>query len=225
MLEAFLRFYMFAVGLMAFSLKAEDVCLDWFSTSKIKPGPNCLSECAIYPKGMDTFNCSLRCEKFCAASPSGKTISEYTISSILEIYPSLTSAERAFAAKNPKQAMRAYAISWRAEKKCKKLFPVSDTNDESDACRHFMWAGLLANEFGADTAKIILDAHEDEPDQPEREKAMDLANNREALLKVQSYIANKTFNEDEFLNVFIGELNSKKLIVLRRKIPDWKDIK
>ena len=59
--------------------------------------------------------------------------------------------------------------------------PKFKKNDASDAYRHYIWAGLMVNEFGKSFSEKVLNAHELEPSQPEKEKAMDLANNRRAV--------------------------------------------
>ena len=79
--------------------------------------------------------------------------------------------------------LRAYRQSWKAEKLCLTLYRRSETNDESDACRHFVWSILLQQELGSDFASQVLNAHEKSPGQPETEKAMDLANDRYGLLR------------------------------------------
>ncbi|CAG8669258.1 8740_t:CDS:1 [Ambispora gerdemannii] len=50
-------------------------------------------------------------------------------------------------------------------------------NGPGDAYRHCYWSGLLTFEFGESEAKGFGDRHEDFPENPSGEKAMDLHNN------------------------------------------------
>ncbi len=112
----------------------------------------------------------------------------------------------------------AYQLTWKAESLCEDLYPTSATNDESDACRHFVWAALLANEFKREFAEKVLYAHEQEPTQPEEEKAMDLANNQRGVSTGESLISKKTFSEQKIIEEFAQQLKENKLIVLKKRI-------
>jgi hypothetical protein len=50
-------------------------------------------------------------------------------------------------------------------------------NGGADAFRHCYWSGLMAQEFGVDTAQGFADRHEYVGDQPEAERNMDWYNN------------------------------------------------
>lgn len=51
-------------------------------------------------------------------------------------------------------------------------------NGPADALRHCLWSCLMTRDIGADQAKDVGDLHEDEePDEPTKERQMDLANN------------------------------------------------
>lgn len=108
-------------------------------------------------------------------------------------------------------------LSWKAEKICHQIYLKSDTNDESDACRHYIWAGLLNFEFGQADANQILDAHEQNPLSPEAEKAMDLANNRRGIIVSSELRSKKTIEESKLLEQYKADLSNGKLIVLKRK--------
>ncbi len=85
---------------------------------------------------MSTFDCPRFCDKFCESlKEEEKSDSGLKISAL---YPGLTEDEKRIVDKNPKKALEAYLLSWRAESICKTIYLVSDTNDESDACRHFV---------------------------------------------------------------------------------------
>ncbi|KAF2432311.1 hypothetical protein EJ08DRAFT_648359 [Tothia fuscella] len=59
-----------------------------------------------------------------------------------------------------------------------QLFPTSTHNGKGDAFRHCYWNALMTIHMGEGKAKIFGDMHENgTPNNPPREKAMDLANN------------------------------------------------
>lgn len=195
----------------------EDVCLKWFQTEKIKPGKDCLLKCASTSTDMSTFDCPGDCDRLCKAPFKEKFLFQ-----ISDLYPGLTPEERALSSKYPTKMLKAYQLSWKAEEVCLTLYISTETNDESDACRHFVWAALLTNEFESDLSGKILNAHEQDPKQPEQEKSMDLANNRLGQIVAQKLIKQKTFNEDNILNEFKENLKQGRLIILRKpkgKLP------
>lgn len=110
----------------------------------------------------------------------------------------------------------AYVKSWEAESACGRIYKVSDTNDESDACRHFLWAALLTNSFGREKAEDILNAHEQNPRQPEEEKSMDLANNRRGASIAEKLIQEKRFSESTVIEQFKLELKKGNLVILKK---------
>jgi len=197
-------------------------CEEWFKKSKIKPGPVCMSECVVIPTKMATFSCALDCKKFC----SERSIGEQLIFNLTDIYPNLTTAERELVAIEPKKSIIAYRLSHRAEHLCLTIYPSSDTNDESDACRHYVWAGLMFKELGSEFAQKVLNAHENDSKAPEIEKAMDLANNRAGILRAEQLEKNKKYSEDALIEEFIKALGEKQLIVIRPKsLPNERGIK
>lgn len=174
---------------------------------------------------MGTFACPSECKELCATTKTKildavKSAKRKALASLVDLYPALTAKERELAAENAEKALEAYLLSHRAERLCSKLYPTSDTNDESDACRHLVWASLLQNSVGRDFAKRFLDAHESDPIQRENEKAMDLANNREGLLSSQKLIEQKNFSEENVISEFKKSLDGGSLIVIRRKFPE-----
>jgi hypothetical protein len=134
----------------------------------------------------------------------------------------LNQTERDLASKYPRQAVSAYLLSWEAESACKVLYKTSDTNDESDACRHYMWAGMLVHKIGSDLAEKFLDAHEQDFDRPKKEKTMDITNNKFGLVAGKKLIDKKSFTNDELLEQFKSDLESKRLVILRSKIQTKK---
>ena len=187
------------------------VCEDWFEKTKLKPGKDCLIKCASANVDMDTFVCSSICDELCKSSKKEKFLFQLS-----DLYPGLTNEEKAFCTKEPVKMMEAYRLSWNAEKICGKLFPSSQTNDESDACRHYVWAALFYKEFGLEFSSKVLNAHEQDPKQPESEKAMDLANNRLGLLTAEQLVRDGKFNEENILSTFKENLKNGRLIILRK---------
>lgn len=71
-------------------------------------------------------------------------------------------------------------------------------------------------------AQKFLDAHEQDPDEPKREKDMDLANNSSGLKASAKLKGLKKFSKDNLLNQFKNDLESNRLIVIRPKTPSVK---
>ena len=190
--------------------KLPPACQRWFSKQKIKGHEDCSFKCSLAESDMGTFDCSRFCDEFCESKPDlGFQISN--------LYPGLTDAERKFVDQNPVAATKAYWLSWRADSSCKLIYFKSDTNDESDACRHFMWAAFMNQSLGATVASQILDAHEKNNSQPEQERAMDLANNRRGIIVSTEMLKGKKVFEKDFLEQFKKDLLDGKLIVLKRR--------
>jgi hypothetical protein len=72
----------------------------------------------------------------------------------------LTPAEKTFIENHPIEALNAYAQSRRAILATWKNFGRNSDGDESDAFRHFVWAGLLTQQLGNSLASDFLAAHE-----------------------------------------------------------------
>ena len=119
---------------------------------------------------------------------------------------------------DPFNSLRAYGLSWTAISLCNQVYGYSDHNDESDACRHFVWAALLVNSLGKDFANRILNAHEDEPEQPESERRMDLANNLKGLEAADRIIRKGKMESSALVEEFKRQLHDHKLIVLEPRI-------
>jgi hypothetical protein len=208
MLRIALTIVLFGLPQLAFA----DKCQDWFQKTKIQPGENCLMKCSAAPVGMGTFYCNGRCEEFCKIP-----IKEKLLFKLSELYPGLTADERKLASKDPIRTLKAYQLSWAAEQLCAMEYFSSRTNDESDACRHFVWAAFLSNSVGTEFAEQVLNAHEQDPKQPEAEKAMDLANNRLGLLAAERLKRDNLLNDDSILSSFKEHLKKGDLIVIRKR--------
>lgn len=186
-----------------------DVCQDWLNGLKIEKAEDCESECRIGEKDMSTYMCSLQCEQLC--KNFGKS------SAPEENFYGLTDAELKFCKENKVDCLKAYKKTWDAEKICLNIYPASLVNDESDACRHYVWALLLSNSIGEKNAEAVLNAHETNPKEPTDEKAMDLANNRLGLLNYKKLKDN--FNDEDIKKSFLEELENKKFIIIKPQYP------
>jgi hypothetical protein len=199
-----------AVSCWAIPSLADD-CDNWFKATGIKVSTKeCLLDCAVAPIGMGDFTCRNRCDEFCAVS-QGTT----TLFKLSDLYPGLTAAERALAAEEPAKTLVAYQLSLKAEKLCQTIYKSSQTNDGSDACRLFIWAGLLADKLGEKFALNLLNAHEQDSLQPKEEHAMDTANNRLGIIRSGHLIKEKKFSEQELLKSFKEALKKSEIIILR----------
>lgn len=189
---------------------AED-CEMWFAKAKIdKASSSCEIDCAIAPIGMGSFSCRNECGRMCEASATYYMLKKY----------GLTDAEISICEKRPILCAVGYWESMDADRLCLKIYPRSATNDESDACRHFTWAVLMADQMGVENAEKILEAHENNPQEPEEEKAMDLANNRKGLLTFNSLKKNKKISTDDVLSAFKNQLRNGQLIILKKKYQE-----
>jgi hypothetical protein len=95
-------------------------------------------------------------------------------------------------------------------------------NDESDAFRHFVWAGLLTKELGTERAKEFLDAHETNRLQGLAEKNMDVFNNQQGQQIAEQLISKNKWSLREIESEGLRALREKRLEVLnpQLKIPE-----
>ena len=187
-----------------------DECREWFEREGVQKGEDCLIECAVAETDMGTFHCPAQCEDLCKRKTNRRLYL-----ALSRVYPTLTQAERDLVAKHPKEMLWAYKINWEAENLCLTLFEESKTNDESDACRHFVGAALLYKKFGRKFSKTILDAHETNPRQPVKEKAMDAANNHLGLASAARLQKQKKLNKKEILKSFQEHLKDGNFTTLK----------
>lgn len=204
-------FLILIFSLLSINAKA-DICDTWFAKTKIKKDSNCLNNCVVAKVDLSNFVCKNSCDYLCSTSISVKFV--FSLSSL---YPGLTDSERALVAKEPKNSLVVYQQKANAESNCSTLFGTNATNDESDACRYFLWASFLTHELGTDTAEKFLNAHEQEPTQPEKEKAMDLANNRAGILYAEKIIKLKIYSVEQVIKGFDEALSKNELIILNPK--------
>lgn len=199
-----------------FSLSTSDAserCQKWFDAQKIKLNGECESKCkVIHMDDGISFDCTDECGSLCKLSYDTEVI--FNIS---DLYPGLSDSERSLASQEPKKTLKAYWLSWNAISTCKKIYITADHNDESDACRHFVWAGLLTRDLGVVFARKILNAHEDEHGQPRNEKEMDLHNNEVGIESAEKMIKNGRYDEMDMLKLFKQKLSERKFKILEPK--------
>ncbi len=182
-------------------------CDDWFKKLKITDSKDCESKCVIAGTDMSSYMCPERCESLCKKKVPGN----------VSIY-GLTEDEIKFCTENKIDCLKAYKESWNAEKICLSIYPVGDTNDESDACRHYVWSILLSRTIGEKKAEDVLNAHENNPREPKNQQAMDLANNRLGLLNYQRS-KGKFSSDEEIKKSFIEQIKNNRLVILE---PNYK---
>ncbi len=130
-------------------------------------------------------------------------------------YPGLTPAENKLIKKYPIDALTVYLQKNIAENSSSRNFPDQSLNDESDAFRHFIWSGLLTKELGVNKAREFLDAHEEDPAQPENQKKMDLFNNNRGQIAAQNLIKENVWCLRTLERKALNELKDNKLSVLK----------
>jgi hypothetical protein len=192
-------------------------CITWFKASKVQTGTKtCELDCAILMTDMGTFMCPNQCEMLCKASDKNSILGK------IIYYPGLTPTEKKLAEKNPADAVTAFIQKTRAEWSSGRNFPEQGLNDEGDAFRHFLWAGLLTKELGSEKAKEFLNAHEANPLQLDSERDMDQYNNKKGISTAQDLISNKKWSMENLEKAGLDSLRSKDLKVLSPglKIPE-----
>lgn len=189
---------------------SSNACEKWFNNLNIKDHQKCESICRTSITDMSSFGCVNECNKLCKKL----TKNPETLYGIENMY-ALTDDEISFCKKNKINCIKAYKESWNAEKICLSIYPTSNTNDESDACRHYVWAILLSREIGEKDAATVLAAHENNPRELQEQKDMDTKNNQIGL---DGYQKNKDkFTSDEVIKQsFIDELKRDKFIILKQ---------
>jgi hypothetical protein len=205
------RYFLLAFICFAPTVRAADPCLSWFEKLKMNSPEDCLGKCASADVGMGTFDCPMACPRLCKLS-----LTERLTFNLSDLYPGLTPHERALVAEYPKDSLQVFLIKNEAEKMTAKVFERDSFNDESDALRHFLWAGLMLKKLGPDLAEKFLNAHESDSIDSTAEKSMDLANNRAGLIVAQRLIRDKKFSEENLLAEGLSSLKNGELVVLRR---------
>ena len=210
--HSFLAF-IFILHFSRYGLADNSTCDSWFKSSHLKAGQGCLLACSILSTDMSTFECRDLCSTYCKNS----ALTDF-IFKVSDLYPGLTSSERALAAQYPIDALKGYKDALTAENICANKFGGSRTNDESDACRHFVWAGLMYRDIGKDLASKVLNAHEEYVGNPEDEKNMDLENNAKGLSEAKNLSDSAAFSDEDFVKKFDAALSNGKLKILKSRI-------
>ena len=194
----------------------DDICKEWFEKTKIViSSKDCEAKCVVAMIDMRKFHCRSQCAELC----SENSISKYVF------YPGLTSKEKALIDKYPKESLIVFVEKMRAEESSLRQFPTQKFNDEGDAFRHYIWAGLLTKELGSEMTQTFLDAHEENPLQPNEEKSMDLANNRGGILGAQKLQKENKLDLKNLENQALDDLKANELIVLRPGLSIPKEAK
>lgn len=115
-----------------------------------------------------------------------------------------TMAEVQLSLLNPNAALEAHAAAQFAISTTKELFSdiagqKSLQNNAADAFRHALWNAKMKATIGEDLAKKFADAHEESPQNPPAEKAMDLHNNAMGRTIVVKDASGKTVTDDDLI--------------------------
>jgi len=202
-----MKIYFVVLIMLLASQAIADTCQDWFNGLNLKKDSMCLSKCESAMVGMDTFMCHDRCDEFCKNIP-------IKVLGTVAYYPGLNSTERKLIARYPVEAIKVYFAKRDAENATERMFGSDGVDDETDAFRHFMWAGLIDKEIGPKLARQFLDAHEAN-DGKSASSVMDLNNNAEGLAAVDKMIKEQNFSADNLVKEAIKELRDGILTVIR----------
>lgn len=208
---------LFTFVVPCYSMQPDADCIEWFKDGNIKSNSkSCVLDCVTLQIDLTTFMCRDQCELLCNSKIENKFIGKVIY------YPGLTPAEKKLVEKNPDQAINVFIQKNRAEWSSSRNFPEQGINDEGDAFRHFIWAGLLTKELGSEKAKQFLDAHEANPLQSNSERNMDQFNNDKGISSAQNLISNKNWSLENLEKTGLDLLRSKNLDVLKPglKIPE-----
>jgi hypothetical protein len=201
-------------SLPGFAKTPDADCVNWFNSTKVIAGTkDCDLKCATLMTDMGTFMCPDQCEELC------KQPRIPSIPNKLIYYPGLNPSEKKLVEQYPKEAITAFIQKTRAEWASDHNFPTQELNDEGDAFRHFIWAGLLTKELGKDQAMKFLNAHEDNRLQPADERAMDNSNNQSGIHAAQNLISEKKFNIENLKQKALDDLREKRLEVISPGLP------
>lgn len=208
---------LFIIYFSAHADQPDSDCIGWFENGKIEAGTKtCESECAVLMTDMGTFMCPNQCPILC------KEIDKKIILGKILYYPGLTPEEKKLIEKNPKDAVTVFIQKTRAEWSSGNSFPEQGLNDEGDAFRHFLWAGLITKELGSEKAKEFLSAHEVNPLQSDSERDMDQFNNEKGISSTQNLLQNKKWSIENLEKSGLDLLRSKNLKFINPglKIPE-----
>lgn len=215
-------------SLLAFQFALAEIdisCMVPFIDSGAKPGTkNCFEVCNKYSNwkntgDWDTCAAMLGCKEYCETN-----IPRY-IAEKLTWLGHMTDADKVLIQKYPADAVKVFFSKKTAEESTARFFENNFRNDESDAFRHFVWAGLLTKELGGEKAKLFLDAHEKSKEVKKSETEMDLFNNKKGMDFAGKLIKQDNFNLKQLEKEGLELLRKEKLKVLLKNgnIPKWKE--
>ena len=209
----------FAILVPAIHASTTPDCEKWFFGTGVEPGSNdCLPRCASSSVGMDSFTCPQECKELCKIYLPSYIVDELTFAY------SLQKAEKNLIAKYPKDALSVFLAKREAIDSTKRIFKRNGHNDESDGFRHFMWSGLVTHKIGEERARLFLDAHEQDPNQPVAEGEMDSYNNGQGMSEAKRLQKDNSFSTENLEKAALKALRDGKLNVIepRGKVPDWR---
>ena len=211
-----------AALVIAQNAMASDSCESKFLAAGIKPGTkDCETSCATLPFGMGDFNCSMACEDFCKTYLKPETVGD--LARFVEPR-ALTPQEKSLIAKFPLEAIKVYQAKKAALNSTRRIFGDNFRNEESDAFRHFVWAGMLREQVGKDLASAFLNAHEASSIAPQTETKMDQLNNSKGVDTATKLMNEKKFSEEALERAALQSIKNGDLNVLSPsgKVPEWK---
>jgi hypothetical protein len=87
-----------------------------------------------------------------------------------------------------------------------------------------MWSGLVTHKIGEERARLFLDAHEKDPNQPPAEAEMDSYNNAQGISEAKRLQKENSFSSENLEKAALKALKDGKLKVItaRGKMPDWR---
>lgn len=132
----------------------------------------------------------------------------------------LTPAEWKLLERYPLEALDGYVQSQKAIALTWLHFARNSGDDESDAFRHFMWAGLMTRELGVSLARQFSDAHEDlhNPSKKEmRSSEMDRYNNGKGIQAELALESQGKASTGNLVDRALESLKNEELDVIRKK--------
>ena len=191
-------------------------CRNWFRKLKIDAGDprDCVKKCITAPTGMATFDCPPFCDEMCNRSVEKREEPYQAPNPVPDLCPD----EVYLIVENPENFSRVHYSRKRALELTRESFGLSSIlNDESDAFRHFVWAGLLAMETSPEYAKAFTDSHES-CTFSDAAQEMDYSNNAAAIGWVEKMKKKGSISEKALLAEAKRLLRERKLVVLRQRL-------
>lgn len=166
------------------------------------------------------FCCQLGCSGECVYPNAGSSSGDY-----LEgyggveyaIWKNLSYAEKIFVINHPAVAKDFWDNATQSSTRSKELFPATSgftgADDARDAFRHAFWSALNAYDHGVSLAREYGTAHEEDPNQTEDAREMDLNNNGVGY-NIGEYARSHGWGESQIEQEVLNALNDGRLIIL-----------